>query len=95
MRFHGMAVDFDIGNFNTTNISNGIMEVWWYGGIRGIRGIRGIVVYRDATNFHFVCSELLYYTFSRGGGTTAFGGGTATIPLSRPRAGLNFGGVPQ
>ena len=28
------------------------MVVWWYGGI-----------YRDATTFHFVCSELLYYAF--------------------------------
>ena len=96
MRFHGMAVDFDNGPFEASRISTtlwrkigGTLEELWrnFGGtLEELPPILQIslCVFRVVVLYLFLELEELWRKSVH-----------PPSPLSRPRVGLNFGGVPQ
>ena len=96
MRFHGMAVDFDNGPFEASRISTtlwrkigGTLEELWrnFGGtLEELPPIlqNPLCVFRVVVLCFFLEFE-----------DSRIIRESSKSPLSRPRAGLNFGGVPQ
>ena len=92
MRFHGMAVDFDNGPFEASRISTtlwrkigGTLEELW----RNFRGTSSNPP--NPTLCVQSCCVMLFSTLEELWRKSVH----PPSPLSRPRAGLNFGGVPQ
>ena len=96
MRFHGMAVDFDNGSFEVSRNSTtlwrkigGTLEELWrnFGGtLEELPPIlqNPLCVFRVVVLCFFSTLEELWRKSAH-----------PPSPLSRPRVGLNFGGVPQ
>ena len=92
MRFHGMAVDFDNGPFEASRISTtlwrkigGTLEELWrnFGGTSSNPPNPTLCVQS--------CCVMLFLELEELWRKSAH----PPSPLSRPRVGLNFGGVPQ
>ena len=92
MRFHGMAVDFDNGPFEASRISTtlwrkigGTLEELW----RNFRGTSSNPP--KPTLCVQSCCVMLFLELEELWRKSVH----PPSPLSRPRVGLNFGGVPQ